>query len=427
MADTTRASGKLKNVVSIAGHLFSRRWVYSIAAAGVATCCFAAALVTGIGEKASLPDRVAQNVLNPETLLVKSLIEIQHNRMDSALNGIESVLKINPNFRLAQLIKGDLLMARARPLTAWGSATDVSAEQIDDLRQEAQARLLRYQNDIPGDEIPKYLLQLEPKQKYAIVVDLSRSTLYLYENQNGEARYVGDYYISIGKNGVNKVREGDKKTPIGVYYVIAELPQERLADLYGIGAFPLSYPNEWDKRQGRNGHGIWLHGTPSDTYSRPPRASDGCVVLTNQDLETLEKNLQIGVTPVIIANGIEWAASDAIKQTRRDLQSEIERWRRDWESLNTRNYLEHYAKDFSSENQNRDDWARQKFKVNSAKSWVKVNMDEISMFAYPGREDMAVVNFAQDYASSNFSYRMKKRQYWRMENGRWKIVYEGAA
>ena len=31
---------------------------------------------------------------------------------------------------------------------------------------------------------------------------------------------------------------------------------------------PSTIPNEWDKRHGRSGFGIWLHGTPSDTYSR---------------------------------------------------------------------------------------------------------------------------------------------------------------
>src|SRR3546814_8483534 len=49
----------------------------------------------------------------------------------------------------------------------------------------------------------------------------------------------------------------------------------KLPDFYGDGAYPLNYPNEWDKHEGRKGYGIWLHGTPSTTYSRPPRASDG--------------------------------------------------------------------------------------------------------------------------------------------------------
>src|SRR6267378_925842 len=117
----------------------------------------------------------------------------------------------------------------------------------------------------------------------------------------GKPRFVADYYVSSGKNGPLKVREGDEKTPIGVYHVTASLPREELSDFYGSGAFPINYPNEWYRIQGRNGHGIWLHGTPSNTYSRPPRSSNGCVVLANSDLDALAGKLQIGVTPVIIS------------------------------------------------------------------------------------------------------------------------------
>ena len=147
---------------------------------------------------------------------------------------------------------------------------------------------------------------MQPEQKYAIIADTGKSRLYIFQNVGGTPRYVADYYISSGKNGSQKVKEGDKKTPIGVYFVTANVPREKLTDFYGRGAFPINYPNEWDKRHGRNGFGIWLHGTPSDTYSRPPRASDGCVVLANQDLDRIGATLQVGLTPVIISDDIEW-------------------------------------------------------------------------------------------------------------------------
>jgi hypothetical protein len=51
------------------------------------------------------------------------------------------------------------------------------------------------------------------------------------------------------------------------------------------------------------------------------------------------------------------------------------------------------------------------------------------MFSYPGRDDLVVVNFDQEYLSNNLSNKMKKRQYWKKENktGHWKIVHESAA
>ena len=65
--------------------------------------------------------------ITPETLLVKSLFEIQHRQLDSAMNSIEALLKIKPNFRLAQLIKGDLLLARAQSISSSIRATGASA------------------------------------------------------------------------------------------------------------------------------------------------------------------------------------------------------------------------------------------------------------------------------------------------------------
>jgi len=166
-----------------------------------------------------------------------------------------------------------------------------------------------YRERPPEDRVPRYLLQLRDDQKYALVVDTRRSRLYLYENDAGTPRFLADYYVSSGKNGPLKVREGDEKTPVGVYHITASLPREKLSDFYGAGAFPINYPNEWDRIQGRNGHGIWLHGTPSNTYSRPPRSSNGCVVLANADLVEIGRKLQVGITPVIISEEVQCSPS----------------------------------------------------------------------------------------------------------------------
>ena len=63
------------------------------------------------------------------------------------------------------------------------------------------------------------------------------------------------------------------------------------------------------------------------------------------------------------------------------------------------------------------------------KNWIKVGISNISMFLYPGRDDLVVVNFDQEYSSNNLSNKMKKRQYWMKEskNGPWKIIYESTA
>lgn len=388
----------------------------------------AAALCLGVAGAASsaLPEQTFSDS-GPEPMLSQVFAYIEQNRLDAALGQTEKLLKSYPNFRLGHLIKGDLLLARSRPLVTLGNAANAPDGKLADLREEAIARLKAYRVKPPTDYVPRYLLQMHPEQKYAVVVDTQKARLYLYQNVEGRPRFVADYYISHGKAGTEKAREGDKKTPIGVYHVTASLPRQKLTDFYGSGAFPISYPNEWDKRQGRNGHGIWLHGTPSDTFSRPPKASDGCVVLANQDLDALAKNLQVGTTPVIISNSIEWLSLDDWQAERAALSRSIEEWRRDWESLDADKYLQHYSKRFQAGKHDIEQWSAQKRQVNAGKQWIKVAAANVSMFRNPGKDEMVVVTFDQDYRSSNLSNVMKKRQYWIKEDGAWKIVYEGSA
>ncbi len=369
----------------------------------------------------------AQADQSADALLGKAFTEIENNRLDLALTHVEELIRSEPTFRLAYLIKGDLLLARGRALKTFGNAPQGQGERLEGLRAEALARLHAYRERPPRDRVPRYLMQLRDDQHYAIVVDNKRSRLYLYQNENGRPRFVADYYISTGKRSGEKTREGDEKTPIGVYHVTASLPKEKLSDFYGSGAFPISYPNEWDKRHGRNGHGIWLHGTPSDTYSRAPRASNGCVVLANADLDALSKKLQIGLTPVIISEQIEWLSLDDWNAERGALNAEIESWRSDWESLDTERYLTHYSKNFSANRETLSDWGRHKRQVNGAKTWIKLKLSNFSVFRNPGKDELVVVSFDQEYRSSNLSNTMKKRQYWTKEGGKWRIIYEGAA
>jgi murein L,D-transpeptidase YafK len=360
-----------------------------------------------------------------EALLVKSLNSVGSNRLDLALNDVDTMLKANPNFKLAQMLKGDLLMARTKPLSGFGNDPDAPTDRLNDLRDEARARLQRVQEQAITTA-PRFIWQLNPQQKYAIVVDTSKSTLYLYQNDNGTPRYVENFYISVGKKGADKLSEGDQKTPLGVYFINSYLNKSQLTDFYGSGAYPLNYPNEWDTRQGRNGHGIWLHGTPSDTFSRPPLASNGCVVLSNDDLTHLGQSVQVGNTPVIITNKME-ASDEADQADHAALLKQIEKWRNDWASINTDSYLTHYASDFATGNFKLDSWSAQKRLVNSGKSWIKVGISDVSIFPYPNQPNLVVVNFEQDYASNNLENRMKKRQYWIKRDNRWQIIYEGAA
>jgi len=137
--------------------------------------------------------------------------------------------------------------------------------------------------------------------------------------------------------------------------------------------------------------------------------------------------VQVGLTPVIIADEIEWSDAGAIAAERVALAGAVEQWRADWQSRDTERYLAHYSSRFASrEGQDYDGWASHKRKVNSAKRWIKVGLSRVAMFRYPRERDFVVVTFDQDYRSDSLSNVMRKRQYWVKEGASWKIIYEGA-
>ncbi|OYY92574.1 MAG: hypothetical protein B7Y41_15455 [Hydrogenophilales bacterium 28-61-23] len=360
---------------------------------------------------------------SPDSLISKALQDIRATRMDDALKQVNRAIALRPDFKLAHLIRGDLLMARARPLAGLGPVAKAPNPSLDDLRDEARVRLMRYIDQPDPDFLPRQILQLAPSQKYALLADTSRARLYLFENVDGVPRLKSDFYMTIGKNGTDKRKEGDKRTPMGVYRIAEQLPRAGLADLYGDGAFPLNYPNEWDQSQNRGGHGIWLHGVPSNTYSRPPRSSDGCVVVANPDLKELTRWIKVGSTPVIITDRTDWVARDTWEQSRNELLTRLQTWKDDWEARDPDHFLRHYSTAMTSGAG--ATWARDKRRNIQEKNWIRVNLTDVSLFLYPGG-DMAYTEFTQRYSSDKLSGLSSKRLYWRQENGGWRIALEKA-
>lgn len=361
-----------------------------------------------------------------EDLIVQSLMEISSGDTESALKTLDQVISATPNFKLAHLVKGDLLMARAQQFEAFGSPHP-SSEDVAGYRDEARKRIERYLDKSSDQLIPEPIWQLDGSQSYIFVVDADKSRLFVYRNENGKAQYTADFYVTIGKNGSEKKYAGDKKTPLGVYFTSPKLTQ-KLADTYGDAAYPLSYPNEWDRREGKTGSGIWLHGTPHDTYSRAPQSSDGCVVLSNQDLSKLAPILQQGNIPVVVSKGLEWLKPNQTSKDKQALLDTIEAWRKDWASQDTEDYLSHYATEFSNGSLDLHHWSEEKRRIQASKPNVDITISNLSLLRYPNSAlPMAVVTFDQNFRSSLLDSKMRKRQYWIQENQQWKIIYEGAA
>ena len=359
-----------------------------------------------------------------EAQLRRVLGSVAQGRLNAALDDVDGLIGRYPNFRLAHLVRGDLLLARTKPIGGLGNTGHGAPERLADLRAEALARLSALQGAPPPDTVPRHLLALAPAQAHAVVVDASRSRVYVYENRGGIPRLVADYYSTLGKQGIDKLREGDQKTPLGVYHVTSSIPGAKLPDLYGWGAFPINYPNDWDRRAGKTGYGIWLHGVPSENYARAPRASDGCIALANDEIAELAKRVRPGATPVIIAERVEWITAEAWRAERERFMRQLEAWRMDWQSRDAERYLAHYAPDFRVGATDLAAWSAHKRRINASKSWIEVGLANVSVLHSPAGKGVIEVTFDQDYRSSNLSQRARKRQYWVEDGERWKIAYE---
>jgi murein L,D-transpeptidase YafK len=355
-----------------------------------------------------------------EGSLVRAITGLRETGLNQAMREIDKALDRNPNFLLGHMVKGDMLMARAGKPVAFASLAATPAS-VAPLQDEARVRLQRYLDAPPLDYLPSPVLQLAPGQAHVLIVDTTRSRLFVFANEQGRPRYLTDFYISVGKNGIDKEREGDQKTPIGIYRITSL--KDNLPDFYGASAYPLNYPNDWDDLNGRKGHGIWLHGTPSNLYSRPPRATDGCVVLTNEDFARLSRYVDVSRTPVVIGQSVQWQPESDWDASREEFMSAFTRWKSDWESRDLERYFAHYSGNFR-EGRNVAAWKAAKRKTNAGKTWIKVGVANLSLFAYPGSQDLMMVTFDQDYRSSNMSNRTVKRQYWVREGRSWRILHE---
>ncbi len=277
----------------------------------------------------------------------------------------------------------------------------------------------------PAETYPANLLQLPAAVDTALVCDLRKNRMYVYEKSGDRFSKTRDFFVAVGKNGIDKRREGDEKTPVGIYFPSSFIPGSQIPPIYGAGAFPITYPNSWDRLAGRTGSGIWIHGTDKDDDSLLPLSSRGCLTLRDPDFLSLAKLIRLRATPVIVSSEVEWASSDEIRSLRDSLAATVEAWRRDWESLDTARYLAHYSEAFRAGRMDLKSWTAHKTRVNRSKSFVKVELADIGIYRYPGEEGLFMVTFRQSYRSSNFQGHRWKQQFWRLENGAWRILHEG--
>ena len=343
-----------------------------------------------------------------------------------ALVRARELVRDHPNFQAAQLMYADLLSVRLAPpdrrLAQQGLQAHDATAALGDLRTEQARRLQALQHRPPAGTVPSQLLAVPRASRYALAVDVSRSRLYVLRNTPQGLVLEQDFYVSVGKSGAGKQAEGDARTPLGVYHITSNLSPKGLRDFYGAGALPINYPNPYDQRVGRTGSGIWLHGVPPEPYARAPLATDGCVVLADNDLRQLVRMTDIGATAVVIANQLDWVpAAQAVAQVE-PLRRQVLAWRdaraqgdlARWESF----YLPDAVRGGRLARQHPSLGAE----MAHARAQPPIDIKDVSALRWRDQQELAVVSFGE-VAKGARSGAMR-RQYWLQSAQGWKIFHE---
>ena len=134
-----------------------------------------------------------------------------------------------------------------------------------------------------------FAVRMEPADKVLIEKQARRLTLF----SKGEV--IKTYTIALGGNPVGpKEREGDNKTPEGLYFI-----DSRNGNSGYHLSLHISYPNEQDKMRARElgvrpGGDIMIHGikngfSPVGASHSGIDWTQGCIAVTNQEMEEIYK------------------------------------------------------------------------------------------------------------------------------------------
>ena len=275
--------------------------------------------------------------------------------------------------------------------------------------------------------VPAYVLEIPESVSDVLIADTNSATLHRFGRTASGIVDIDQRYMSIGLNGVGKQRAWDRKTPLGVYFITEQLDTSNLDAKYGVAAYPLDYPNAWDERKQRTGDGIWLHGVDENGSTRPPKDTDGCLALPNDELLSLADTLEPLVTPVIVAREMVWSTPEELRKLRLELRMALDIWRQSLEDSDVQTYLSLYSDEFRHRGMDKATWSSYRVQAFDARNIESVKLDDVLLIADPEEPGLYLSRFIQEFVSDGAEVRTTKRLYWRRrENKIWQIVAEGA-
>lgn len=118
--------------------------------------------------------------------------------------------------------------------------------------------------------------------------------------------------IACGKNYGNKQKQGDMKTPEGIFQIVdIQNASEWKHDFHdGKGKIEGAYGPYFIRLAVKGHKGIGIHGT-HDSLSIGTRATEGCIRLENKELKKLVPLLKIPMTVVITPSAMDEQTNSA--------------------------------------------------------------------------------------------------------------------
>lgn len=275
-------------------------------------------------------------------------------------------------------------------------------------------------------QVPQWLLRVPDSVATVLVADTSNATLHEYSFESGSPVRRQQHYMSIGQKGIRKERAGDRKTPLGIYFITEQLDTSRLHEKYGVTAFPLDYPNTLDRNAGRTGDGIWLHGVTPGPGRRPERDTDGCIAIPNENLTALATRLELLDTPVIVTTEMLYTSPAETAAAGQQLAAGVWAWSQAQESADVLGYLALYADDFRYRGLSRSEWASFRSEQFLEGPRPTVEVRDLLVLQDPVDTSMFITRFIVERSDSNGNtLTSRKRLYWQHQaSGDYRIVAE---
>ncbi len=281
---------------------------------------------------------------------------------------------------------------------------------------------VRAESPLP-ELFPADLLQIsntEAFSKYVFLVDKNERKLLVFEHNGETIKKIDEVPADIGKNGGNKTKRDDQRTPEGIYFFEKKLfPPEIPFEQYGKLALTLNYPNLFDLRENKTGSGIWLHSIPETVALT--RGSRGCVVIRNEVLEKIAGYVKLKETPIIIYDKLDYVKKDEHDRRRKELGQYVQSWKEAWESMDLDRYMSFYNEDFKGTGFNFKSWKNHKRRLKDKYKFIKVTLSQPFLLLH---KNQLIIKVLQKYESdSNSDYGVKTIHALNI-NGKYQIINE---